>query len=191
MAVIRCDKGHYYDNEKYMTCPHCENGLTPMDKQEYKDDLEDMRTIASRYTNIIDDNDTTVILDFDNDNKGATIGVYPTESGNKMIVGWLVCTKGPDKGRDYRLYHGWNRVGRGLDMDVYIPDDKKVSSDSQIAVVFDDRKSKFHIVNQMGSLTYLNGKNVTETQMLTTGDIITMGDTEFVFIAFCTEERKW
>ena len=23
MAVIRCNQGHYYDNEKFSRCPHC------------------------------------------------------------------------------------------------------------------------------------------------------------------------
>lgn len=194
MAVIKCEKGHYYDNEKYGACPHCENGLERIDSQNFFDDIGDAVTIAG--TEYISgsraDDDTTVMLTFDDygdDDK--TVAKYSAEAGNKLVVGWLVCTKGIGKGRDYRLYHGWNRIGRGMNMDIYLPDDKKVSSNNQIAVVFDDRKSEFHIVNQLGSLTYLNGKNVTEAQILNTGDVITMGDTELVFIAFCTEGRKW
>lgn len=194
MAVIRCKNGHYYDDEKYKECPHCESGLEKNDKQSYYDDISDAVTIAGSqyFGESRGNNDITVKLPFDNYVDGdKTVAKYPTESGNKLVVGWLVCTKGLGKGRDYKLYHGWNRIGRGINMDIYLPDDKKVSADSQIAIVFDDRKSEFHIVNQMGSLTYLNDKNVTETQVLTTGDVITMGDTELVFIAFCTEERKW
>ena len=165
------------------------------DKQRYFDDIGDAVTIAGNqyfggYGGGADD--PTVMLSFDNHaDEDKTVAVYPTESGNKLVVGWLVCTKGLGKGRDYKLYHGWNRIGRGIGMDIYLPDDKKISSDNQIAVVFDDRKSEFHIVNQMGSLTYLNGKNITETYLLNTGDVITMGDTELVFVAFCTEGRKW
>lgn len=195
MAVVKCENGHYYDDKKYKECPHCESGLEKIDKQSYYDDIGDAVTVAgSQYFGGAGrDDDATVELSFDNyTDKDKTVSItYSTESGNKMVVGWLVCTKGIGKGRDYRLYHGWNRIGRGMNMDIYLPDDKKVSSDTQIAIVFDDRKSEFHIVNQMGSLTYLNGKNVTETQVLTTGDVITMGDTELIFIAFCTEERKW
>lgn len=32
MAIIRCDKGHYYDNTKFSQCPHC--GVLPILEQE-------------------------------------------------------------------------------------------------------------------------------------------------------------
>ena len=35
MAIIRCDKGHYYDNTKFSQCPHC--GVLPvMEKEQGK-----------------------------------------------------------------------------------------------------------------------------------------------------------
>ena len=32
MAIIRCDKGHYYDNTKFSQCPHC--GVLPVMEKE-------------------------------------------------------------------------------------------------------------------------------------------------------------
>lgn len=49
---------------------------------------------------------------------GRTIGYYSPVRGNDYVTGWLVCVKGPEKGRDYRLHHGFNRLGRSMDMDV-------------------------------------------------------------------------
>lgn len=184
MAVVRCEKGHYYDNVKYDECPHCKNGLEKIKKECYADDLSKLEDVTIPL-NIPE-------LDKQIDNSGGkTIGVYNFETGTKLIVGWLVCTKGLSRGRDYKLFHGWNRIGRSARMDIYIPEDKKISADNHVAIVFDDKKDTFHIINQQGSLVYLNDESITETRVLKTGDKIVVGDTELIFIAFCTEERGW
>lgn len=76
-------------------------------------------------------------------------------------------------------------------MDVYISDDPGVSLQNQAAIVFDDKKTKFYLVNEQSSLTYLNGVHTAGSIEIKTGDKISMGNTELIFIAFCTEERKW
>lgn len=37
MNVVKCDKNHYYDADKYETCPHCKNGLKKYKKEEFDD----------------------------------------------------------------------------------------------------------------------------------------------------------
>lgn len=185
MAIVKCLNGHHYDNSKFDSCPHCKN----------KNIHEIDRDITVNFDYIDpDDYDKTRAFDIENgtpldDEK--TIGAFSFERGTNLITGWIVCVKGPAKGRDYRLYHGWNRIGRGVSMDVYIPDDKNISEDNHAGIVFDERTSQFFIVNQSGALTYLNGESLFDNEELLTGDRIKMGDSEFIFIAFCTEERRW
>ena len=123
--------------------------------------------------------------------EGATVGVYNVHNGTRLLTGWLVAVSGPYRGRDYRLYGGWNKIGRGIDMDIYMPDDLKLSKSEHAAVVCDSKKGAFYLVSRQGSLTYLNGQMVSDSVRINTGDNIEAGDSRFIFMAFCTEERRW
>lgn len=78
----------------------------------HKDSLEEQVTLAKESYEI--DNDKTV-------------AVHVFENGIEPVVGWLVCVNGEEKGRDYRLIRGRNRIGRDSDMDVTIRKDQKVT----------------------------------------------------------------
>lgn len=188
MAIVQCPNGHHYDNSKFDECPHCKSD------NPFFDVLYEYEETVAFPAEELDDYDKTIDFHMDDpslsDNE-KTIGAYSFEFGNELITGWIVCIKGPARGKDFRLYHGWNRMGRNMSMDIYVPDDKKISADSHAAIVFDDKKSKFFLVNENGALTYLNGEQLTQSTEILSGDKITAGDSEFIFIAFCTEERKW
>lgn len=185
MAIIQCTNGHHYDDSKYKECPYCK--ITG----EYVMDYE--KTVGCGDMSFYE-YDKTIAFDIENgmvDDDEKTVGAYSFEKGTQFVTGWLVCTKGPARGRDYKIYHGWNRIGRNMDMNVYIPDDVDISSDCHAAIVFDDKKGCFFIVNDSGALTYLNGERIADSAGLSSGDKINMGSSEFIFIAFCTEERRW
>ena len=76
-------------------------------------------------------------------------------------------------------------------MDIYIPDDRAISRDEHATIVYEDHNSEFFLVNCKGNSTLLNGKPAEEVNRLESGDRITMGKSDFVFIPFCTEDRKW
>lgn len=168
MAVVRCKKGHYYDAEKFSQCPHC--GI-------YSDD-EDDKTIAFQPSLDLSENDKT-------------ISIITDKNGADYIAGWLVCIKGPEKGRDYRLYHGFNRIGRNHNLDVAVMEDSAISREASLAVVYDDRQNQFYAVQQSGGSAYLNGLLLEGTKVIKTGDLIEIGKSEFEFIAFCREGRVW
>ncbi len=176
MAVVKCEKGHYYDNKKYDQCPHCEKGMEQIKKEAFIDDIGILMTQGAENTGL---------------KEGATVGVYSVHNGTRLVTGWLVVVRGPYRGRDYRLYGGWNKIGRGIDMDIYMPDDLKISKSEHAAVVCDSKKGEFYLVSRQGSLTYLNGQTVNDSVRINTGDNIEVGDSRFIFIAFCTEERRW
>ena len=64
--------------------------------KEHKDSLGEQVTLAKESYEI--DNDKTV-------------AVHVFENGIEPVVGWLVCVNGEEKGSNYRLIRGRNRIG--------------------------------------------------------------------------------
>ena len=195
MAIIRCSKGHFYDNEKFSQCPHC--GIFTMEEDD-KTVAMPMQTTAGAG----DDDKTVAMTPLRPQAAGAvspvpaaeddkTISLYAEEKGVDFIVGWLVCVKGPERGRDYRLHQGFNRIGRDYKMDVAVMEDTSMSREAACAVVYDDRSNQFFAVQQTGADAYLNGDALSGARPLGTGDVIRTGNSEFEFVAFCREGRTW
>lgn len=195
MAIIRCSKGHFYDNEKFSQCPHC--GIFTMEEDD-KTVAMPMQTTAGPG----DDDKTVAMTPLKLPAAGAvspvpaaeddkTISLYAEEKGVDFIVGWLVCVKGPERGRDYRLHQGFNRIGRDYKMDVAVMEDTSMSREAACAVVYDDRSNQFFAVQQTGADAYLNGDALSGARPLGTGDVIGTGNSEFEFVAFCREGRTW
>lgn len=194
MAIIRCEKGHYYDSEKFAQCPHC--GIFAAD--------EDEKTVAMPVQGTLDDEEKTVAMrptaprtpgapaaSYDVEEDDKTVSLYADEKGADFIVGWLVCVEGPERGRDYRLHQGFNRIGRDYGLDVVVVEDTSVSRQAACAVVYDDRSNRFFAVQQTAGEAYLNGQVLSGAVDLKTGDLIRTGNSEFEFVAFCREGRVW
>lgn len=120
-----------------------------------------------------------------------TVSLNQLKSGVNPVIGWLVCVSGEEKGNDYRLIRGKNRIGRSLKMDVAVMSDKKITREEHCAVVYDDRSNKSFLVPGNGTLTYYRGEMLRSPQEIFTGDELEIGETRFVFIKFCEEERTW
>lgn len=105
------------------------------------------------------------------------------------VVGWLVCTTGQDKGRDYRLYRGFNRIvlrKNRVRLVLQTEEQDQVAG----AVVYDDSSNHFFLMPQQDEIC-LNGEVIAEALEIRSGDEITAEGENFVFVAFCTEERRW
>lgn len=125
------------------------------------------------------------------DDELRTIGFFSGSKGNDYVTGWLVCIKGPEKGRDYRLHHGQNKVGKSFIMDVQIADDRAISDERHCTIVYEDKSREFFVVPGSGTLTYLNDELLSEAKTLTEGDTLNMGGSSFIFVPFCREGRTW
>jgi hypothetical protein len=176
MAIIQCEQGHYYDDEKYGACPHCaahEGG-------------PDGLTVAFAESEQIQDRLASMISD-----DGVTRGVFQSRMKADPVVGWLVCTEGAEKGRDYRIHAGRNFIGRSYKMDVSIPDDETVTRDNHCSLAFDPLHSAFLLAPGEGTGVLVNGKLLQEPVEIKNEDAIRIGSSEFVFMAFCGSARKW
>lgn len=172
MAIVKCNQGHHYDNSKYQSCPICSGE----------------KKCSGSFWN--DDNPTSQPLPVDKDK---TIGVYKEQRQDNPITGWLVCVQGPERGRDYRLYAGFNRMGRGSDLDIYIGTDEKISRECHCSVVYDYKKNRFLLVPGKGSMTFFPDREtlLEEPKELHLGDRFYIGGSAFEFVPFCREGVSW
>ena len=120
-----------------------------------------------------------------------TVGVFGRQSGKDFVTGWLVCTKGSEKGRDYRIYNGNNWIGRGYQMDICIVDDPSISRERHAVLVYDYKSNKFFLSPGCGTITMVNQEILTKAKELKSRDRITLGKSEFTFVPFCVEGETW
>ncbi len=190
MAIVQCDQHHFYDNQRYSSCPICAKGVgvtVPVDDMRdgatsYLDDFDYPRpsndAMTQGYSDYVGEDDHT-------------IGIFTDEeSQNQLTVGWLVCLKGPVKGKSYPFFSGRCFAGRGPDMDLVLSDDRHISRDKHFSLVYDPMSIGFFLVPGNGQ-TYLNGDPVSVATPLKEGDLISAGESEYCFIPYCKEGRVW
>lgn len=120
-----------------------------------------------------------------------TVALNAFLTGVEPVTGWLVCMSGKDRGTDFRLIRGRNKVGRDILMDVSIRHDMTVSRQEHCSIVYDERSNMSFLVPGNGTLTYYKGEMLRQAQQLKSGDEIEIGETKFIFISFCEGERVW
>lgn len=167
MGVIQCANGHYYDNSKFEECPHCKDALLPSKP------IMNLEWNTPRHK----------------DDK--TVGIFSIGKNQTPVVGWVVCVKGKERGRDYRLHAGRNFVGRSLQMDIALVDDERVSRENHCSIIFEPKKRQFLLMNGRGDGVLVNHKKVLDSVELIGEDLIEIGSSQFVFVPFCKEGREW
>ncbi len=207
--LTRCERGHFYDAAKYDVCPHCENTMEisvtqfdpnpdPATEELSKKEMpaavgsvseervggaqtptagKDVFMAPSRYAQ--DDS--------------MTVHFYQKTLGTEPVVGWLVCINGVHFGQDFRIKSGRNFVGRSGAMDVCLSGDTAVSRDRHLIVTYDPKGNTFFAQpgDTSSALSYLNDKPLLEATALKTGDKLTVGESDLMFVAFCGETFTW
>nr|WP_321397059.1 FHA domain-containing protein [uncultured Desulfobacter sp.] len=191
MSMKRCENGHYYDSEKHSTCPYCgvsdvEIGKTRPQKEEFSalDGLagqqEERRTHRPGQPPMRPNDEAH------------TVGFFRKKTGIDPVVGWLICTEGPDRGRDYRIRSEKNFIGRSQSMNICIQNDESVSRDNHASVSYNPKKKSFKIhPGTSRGLVYLNDEDVDMPTELSAYDVIELGQTKLIFIPFCGEKFQW
>ena len=124
--------------------------------------------------------------------------VEATARGNAVnvavepIVGWLVCTAGPDQGKDFRIVTGWNMIGRDESMSICIPSDEEISRSEHAKILFEPKKREFYLAPGDGRFPfYLNGDVVLQPTSLKVHDVVELGSTHLRFVPFCGSDFGW
>jgi hypothetical protein len=187
MSVIKCDNGHFYDDAKHKTCPHCETPPPIAPRRAVGEGVTMFGALvndAPRAKVHVDMPQPATPQD------ERTIGIFRAEKGCDPVVGWLVCVEGREKGRDFRLRAGRNEIGRALRSDVALVDDERVSRHNHCSIIFEPRRCTFHLVYGDGEC-FINGKPLGESAALREGERMEIGGSAFVFVPFCKEGRTW
>ena len=190
-SMQQCSEGHFFDSSKHTFCPWCGVGADPD------------RTAGGgqdKTRNVQGAPGPTPPPPQPNPPQGggsgaATRRIVPTPdepSGFDPVMGWLVCTEGPDRGRDYRLRTAKNFIGRAPEMDICIANDEAVSRSKHAAVTFEPEQKKFWLLpGDAQGLVYLNGDVVHTPTELDTDDVVKVGQTSLMFVPFCGERFQW
>jgi hypothetical protein len=196
MALKRCENGHYFDPGKHTSCPSCgvqmidvptrpKAGLdapaappptppsTPLPAAE-----KAAQAGPHKASSAADD--------------GKTVALGVKKQGIDPVVGWLVCTGGPDRGRDFRIRSERNFIGRGEEMDIAIRGDNTISRENHASITFNPRNRQFRLHSGTGrGLVYLNDAQIDEASALTHGDRIDLGQTKLVFVPLVSDTFTW
>ncbi|MCR5138436.1 MAG: FHA domain-containing protein [Oscillospiraceae bacterium] len=204
MAQARCANGHIYDSEIYDHCPYCDRGNSSID---FDSDFEKTLPVTgntggygygmpgpaeSVRPEVI--KKTTAPSDYvvKQETVGHTTGVFTFKGGKEPVVGWLVCVKGEDFGKDYRLLGKTNTIGRGASMDVQISGDTSITSDVHAKIDYDSEHNDFYLLPGNNKNTiYLNMEPVYSAKKLEAYARMRFGKTELLFVPFCCERFTW
>lgn len=178
MGMKRCESGHYYDTGKHVVCPLCcavELGggakVVPQAQLQQQAPVPPRPPIAA---------------------EGKTVAVMKKETGIDPVVGWLVCTKGPNRGSDFRIKAEKNFIGRNTTMDICIGRDDTVSRENHAIISYNPKKKSFKVLPGDGrGLVYLNGDEVDAPKELSRGDSIELGQTALMLVPLCGPDFDW
>lgn len=191
-----CPNGHYFDSDRYPQCPYCkapDSTLPPVGSSEVgatvplpKDYLQNAVPSAASAPSSAPSAAPVQEME-------KTMRLTPEDMEIDPVTGWLVCTEGPDKGKDYRLHSGNNFVGRSGKMDVVLSG-KYVSAENHFCISYDKRHDKYFASMGIGQeMVYLNEEPLAGTNFiqLKKGDLIEVGKTKLMFIPLCGEDFHW
>ncbi len=213
MAMVRCNNGHFYDSSMG-ACPICAQqsqgyGGAPVDDIPETSPVSGWDNMgqaapAGNFGGFTVGATQPVTNpgfsegDFVNqpssvDDYGATeASPINGVEGFDPVVGWLICVKGPNRGRDYKLHSGANFIGRAKEMDVCIENDQTISKRNAASISYDDRTRTFFIEKgEVRNLLYLNGQPVRSNADVVMYDRIEVGSTELIFVPLCGAEFNW
>lgn len=221
MEIVPCGKGHFYDKSKG-ECPQCAaeraaagGGGRNMDYGETMPNMDIGATMPAtgsfHESNASVAGETVPVSkpdfrtnDFNASMRGAPfasqVDDYPETRPvgfNEMsyfdpVVGWMVCVDGPNRGKDYRLHAGNNRVGRNPKNDIYLQGDLTVSGEDNCIIGYDNRSKRFFFAAGTGkNMVYVNNEVVFNHVELHAYDVVTVGNTNLMFVPFCGEQFSW
>ena len=193
--LVRCKNGHFFDGGKYDECPHCNNNKEPdvtiILDPEMAECIKENAEEKNEYTDIFSysspdkkqENETS---------ENMTVHYYQRALGAEPVVGWVVCVKGFHFGEDFKIKSGRNFIGRSGSMDISLSGDKAVSRERHAILTYDPKGNVFMIQpGDSSELCYLNGQLVLIPTQLSSNDIISLGESELMFVPFCSESFKW
>ncbi len=169
MDLIKCENNHFYDSEKFISCPHCANQIAGVAVNDI------MGTEQNQVATAI-----------------PSSGQHATFNTNGNTVGWLVCVEGSMRGESFVLREGDNYIGRAANMDIALLYEPTVSREKHAIISYDSAKNACILYSpEHHDQTFCNNKEVKTKRTLKNRDFISLGECSFLFIAFCNASFRW
>lgn len=218
MKLLRCENNHFFDADKFETCPYClqlmgheervtvplysdmKHKTAPLTVQEYPSAETPIAPVTPitpmtpirMPDDVIDMGEDEPQTAFGGNADEKTVGYYASLIGVEPVVGWLVCIRGEYYGDQFKLKSGRNFIGRGPDMDVVLSLDPKVSRNRHAIITYEPRGRRFFVQpGDARELFYLNDEVVLNNMQLQGNDVLTLGSTKLMFIPCCSERFSW
>lgn len=211
--LIRCDNGHFFDGGKYDECPHCNNtripGVTVYMKETKTEEIrrdngkpdfipEPVHTTAEKAVEKMSEEKIsepavkTPRFREEKPSNGHTVHYFQKAIGTEPVVGWLVCIEGVHSGEDFKIKSGRNFIGRSGDMNISLCGDRTVSRDKHAILTYDPKSNTFIIQpGESSELCYLNNEAILVPTVLKHNDKITIGESDLIFVPFCSSFFNW
>lgn len=198
MKLVQCPNGHFFNEEKTPVCPVCGAGrnaagaVAPAAAPENRFGVFTTSEMKTEPMACDEDDERTVPL-FDDDGRddAPTVGLEIGGEEWSPVVGWLVCTEGKSRGRDYRIHPERNFIGRSGDMDISVYEDDTIAMREHCSIVYEPLSGSFMLVPGSEFSTFYNGSLLTGFTELSEGDRIKIGSSTFVFVPYCKGDVKW
>lgn len=205
--IISCSKGHYYDGNRYESCPYCSSGSfspTVDPFAEVADNTGDYGGIG-KTTDVGETENFGNYGDFtptevpqvknraaESMSKTQFVDISTPAGAPVPVVGWLVAIEGPCRGTDYRIHTGYNYIGREAG-DICIRGDNTISAERDSNVTFVPQTRKFYIAHEQGkNVLLVNDMPVIGGGMeIHNYDLIIIGNTKLMFVGLCGEKFIW
>lgn len=257
MNKVKCVNGHFFDADRFQSCPICGNAtvvevkkeivsqkavdeicktepllssteagialaskkideLAPTELIRREDELrlemriEEEHTPKNQSINDSIQKDDTVPIAHDHDSSPSPLKAAVEKTGAQRIsalpktvsyydideyeppVGWLVCIKGPYRGKAFNCHVGRNRIGRNRDMEICLAEDMAVTREPQAILIYEPKQRRFYLQAGTGDgLAYLNSTLLFEHEDLHAYDHLALGNSEFVFLPLCGDHFSW
>lgn len=203
MQQRECAFGHLYDADQYGSCPYCNSKSS---EYVFGNEKENRTVAPEMFRNqaasaAADDagvGKTVPGSDFRQSQKqpeegpGKTIGEFQKKYKFDPVVGWLICTEGPRKGKSYELRSRINTIGRDSTNDISFPSEDSISKKNHLRVAYIALKNNFRVMpGESTNIVYVNGEELLETRALEAYDVITMGGISLTFVPLCCEKFVW
>ena len=107
------------------------------------------------------------------------------------VVGWLVCIEGPMRGIDFKIYGGYNYIGRE-DGEIVIQGDNQISRAKHAVISYYAKRDTYFVGPAEGrNIIELNDEPVFNATEMKSYDVITVGSTKLMLIGLCGKRFNW
>lgn len=210
MNLKRCENEHFYDGDKFQSCPYCTadknrdtqptapytdmgtNNIRSTTKTDTVSIYQDSSLKNQDKGSLRDAVNKAVSVNKASEDDVRTISFFTTKTGVNPVVGWLVCIEGADFGKSFVIKCGGNFIGRAEHMDVVLQGDQSISREKHAIILYEPKRREF--IAQAGEsreLFYLNDEVVLNPVRLKQHDILTIGNTRLMFFPCCGEHFSW